>query len=174
MESICAIMDAQGFVQDGLFYPREISIISPTLKISLIVDSGLNYAEMNVKDRITNKYIINNLLGMSMRSHTKVKSHNLSHDALEQISNVYNMVKNEDEKYSGIRNDHLAQVLDMIGIPFIDLKGLNCPSYKALSNRYKKTPCKFHYRQVPDRSKLRCAEKKCQLLWQWRTDFLYL
>jgi hypothetical protein len=84
------------------------------------------------------------------------------------------MVKNEDEKYLGIRNDHLAQVLDMIGIPFIDLKGLNCPSYKALSNRYKKTPCKFHYRQVPDRSKLRCAEKKCQLLWQWRTDFLYL
>jgi len=53
MESICAIMDAQGFVQDGLFYPREISIISPALKMSLIVNSGLNYSEMNVKDRVT-------------------------------------------------------------------------------------------------------------------------
>jgi hypothetical protein len=164
-------MDAQGFVQDGLFYPREISIISPALKMSPIVDSGLSYAEMNVKDRITNRYITNNLLGMSMRSYTKVKSHNLSHDALKQIGIMYNMVKNEDKKYSGIRNDHLAQILDMIGIPFIDLKGLNCPSYKALSKRYKKTSCNFHYLQVPDRSKLRCAEKKCHLLWKWRTDF---
>ncbi len=174
MESICAIMDAQGFVQDGLFYPREISIISPAVKMSLIVDSGLNYSEMNVKDRVTNRYISNNLLGMAMRSSTPNSSHNLSHDALEQIGIMYNMVKKEDEKYIGIRNDHLAQVLDMIGIPFIDLKGLNCPSYKALSKRYKKHLCNFHYRQVPDRSKLRCAEKKCQLLWQWRTDFLYL
>ena len=51
--------------------------------MSLIVDSGLNYAEMNVKDRKTNRYITNNLLGMSMRSHAKVMSHNLSHDSLE-------------------------------------------------------------------------------------------
>ncbi len=37
------------------------------------------------------------------------------------------MVKKKDEKYLGIRNDHLAQVLDMIGIPFIDLKGSQLP-----------------------------------------------
>jgi hypothetical protein len=84
------------------------------------------------------------------------------------------MVEKEDEKYLGIRNDHLAQVLDMIGIPFINLKGLNYPSYKTLSKRYKETLCNFHYRQVPDRSKLRCAEKMCQLISQWRTDYLYL
>jgi hypothetical protein len=38
MERICAILDAQGFTQDVLFYPREISIISTTVKMSMIVD----------------------------------------------------------------------------------------------------------------------------------------
>jgi hypothetical protein len=95
MERICAIMDAQGFTQNGLFYPREISIISPAVKMFIIVDLGLNYAEMNVKDRITNRYITNNL---SMRSHTSVKSHNLSHDTLEQIGNMHNMLKKDLNK----------------------------------------------------------------------------
>jgi hypothetical protein len=109
-------MNAQGFVEDGLFSSREISVISPALKMSIIVDSGLNYLEMNVKDRVTNRYITNNLLGISMRNFAPNSTHNLSHDALEQIGIMYNMVKKEDEKYLGIRNNHLAQVLDMSNV----------------------------------------------------------
>ncbi len=60
-------------------------------------------------------------------------------------------------------------------IPHNKVRGLSLEEgFKALSKRYKNTPCNFHYRLVPDRSKMRCAEKKCHLLWQWRTDFLYL
>ncbi len=51
-----------------------------------------------------------------MRNFTPNSTHNLSHDALEQIGIMYNMVKKEDEKYSGIRNNHLAQVLDMSNV----------------------------------------------------------
>jgi hypothetical protein len=174
MDKICAIMDAQGFVQDGLFYPREISIISHTVKMTILVEPELNYSEMNVKDRVTNTYISNNILGMSMRGHKEKLSHNLSPDALEQIGNLYDMVRKEDEKYLGISNDQLAHILKIIDIPFIDLKGYNCPSYKALAQRYRGIPCNFHERQVPDRRRLRCAEKKCELLWKWRVSYLTL
>jgi hypothetical protein len=174
MESICAIMDAQGFIQDDLFYPKEISIISHTVKMTILVEPELNYSEMNVKDRVTNMYISNNILGMSMRGNKENKSHNLSPDALEQIGNLYDMVMKEDEKYLGIRNDQLALILKIIDIPFIDLKGYNCPSYKVLARQYRGIPCNFHERQVPDRSKLRCAEKKCELVWKWRALYLTL
>lgn len=165
-------MDAQGFIQDDLFYPREISIISHTVKMTILVEPELNYSEMNVKDRVTNMYISNNILGMPMRGHKEKKSHNLSTDALEQIRNLYDMVRKEDEKYLGIRNDQLAHILKIINIPFIDLKRYDCPSYKALAQRYRGIHCNFHEREVPDRRMLRCAEKKCELLWKWMVSYL--
>ncbi len=150
MNSICAIMGAQGFVKDGLFYPKELSIMSHSLRMSLIVDSGLNYTGMNLKDRKANKYISKNLLGISIKNHSSDKNHNLSYDALEQIRNLYLMVLQGDKEHLGIKNQQLAQVLDMIDIPFIDLNQYNCPSIKELSKRYKRKTCNSHERQVPD------------------------
>ncbi len=167
MNSICAIMDAQGFVKEGVFYPRELSIISHELRMSLIVDSGLSYTGMNLKDRKTNKYISNNLLGLSMKNFSPNRGHNLSYDSSEQIRNLYLMVLQGDKEHLGIKNQQLAQVLDMLDIPYIDLNQYNCPSVKELSKSYKTKPCNFHSRQVPDRDRLRCAEKKCNLLWKW-------
>jgi hypothetical protein len=82
-----------------------------------IVDSGLDYTAMNLKDRKANRYISNNLLGISLRSHKEDKRHNLTTDGMEQIQNMHRMVNKEGIKYLGIKNDQLAQVLDMLGIP---------------------------------------------------------
>jgi hypothetical protein len=101
-------MYAQGFVKDGLFHPRELSIISHSLRMSLTVDSGLNYTGMNLKDRRTNKYISNNLLGISMKIDSSDKDHNLSYDALAQIRNLYLMVLQEDKEHLGIKNQQLV------------------------------------------------------------------
>jgi hypothetical protein len=138
MNSICAIIDAQGFVKDRVFYPRELSVLSHELRMSLIVDSSLNYTGMNSKDRKTNKYISNNLLGLSMKSCPSKNAQNLSYDSSEQIRNLYLIVLQGDKEHLGIKNQQLAQVLDMIDIPYIDLNQYNCPSVKEFSKRYKR------------------------------------
>ncbi len=69
---------------------------------------------MNVKDRITNRYISNNLLGMSMRSHTKVKSYNLSHDASEQIGNKRSSFVSILDYFRDYFNKILRRLMDFI------------------------------------------------------------
>ena len=89
MTKVCGVMDAQRFIKGKRFYPREISIMSHSLKQTVLCDTSLIKSEMTKKDRITNNYIANNILGMSMGVYDLDIKHNLSDDAEQVILIMY-------------------------------------------------------------------------------------
>lgn len=168
---ICAVIDAQGFVMDGHFFPREISVISNTMKQNVLCDTGLKRSLMNLRDRITNNYISNNILGMSFGSYNLEMKHKMSDDGFQVVRNIYEMVKTDKRDYVALRNDQLREILDLWKIPYIKLEDFGCPGINKLRKLYPSQVCHFHNRMVPDRVKLRCAEEKCEMLWRWLIDY---
>ena len=171
IDKICGILDAQGFIKDDEFYPREISLISPTLKYTQLCETHLKFSEMNVKDRKTNAFLSNNILGLSLRTKNKGIKINATHDPIQVIFNLYHLVRTDEKPFIGIKNDHIKEILDMWDIPYVNLGHYNCPNLKVLKLFYGGNVCHYHDRHVPDRRKLRCAEQKCEMLWKWLIDY---
>ena len=169
LKEVCGVMDAQGFFKNKVFYPREICIKSDSFNANILCDTGLKMFEMSAKDRVTNSYLVHNMVGMSMNSNC-VK-HNLKNDAKEQLKLLYNCIKSEKRIYVAIRHEHLGVLLDELEIPYIDLQNLLCPSINKLLEKYVTRACQFHKIAVPDKNKLRCAEQKTYALWRWILAF---
>jgi len=169
LKEVCGVMDAQGFFKSNVFYPREIAIKSESFNANILCDTGLKMFEMSAKDRKTNSYLVQNMVGMAMNSNC-VK-HNLKNDAREQIKLFYNCIKTDKRQYVAIRHEHLGVLLDELEIPYIDLQHLLCPSTRKLLEKYNTRVCQFHKIAVPDKTKLRCAEQKCYALLRWISDF---
>ena len=172
MDKICCVMDAQGFVKNKRFYPREISILSHTLKQTVLCDTSLIKSEMNLKDRKTNDFLANNILGMSMGTYDLDIKHRMTDDAAQMILILYEKVHTEARPVVAIKNDQLKEILDDWGIPYIDISCYGCPNIKKLKQQCNAKICHFHEREVPDRSRLRCAEQKCEIMWNWIINYL--
>ena len=172
INKVCAIIDAQGFVMDGKFFPRVISVISNSFKQTVLCDSGLRRSFLTVQDRITNNYISNNIIGLSMGNHDLGMKHKMSDDGYQVIYNIYDMVKTNKKKYIAISNDQIEEILRYWQIPYIKLQDCGCPGIEKLRKLYPMNICHFHNRAVPDRKKLRCAEEKCEMVWQWLIEHI--
>ena len=192
---ICCVMDAQGFVKSmkkkigklecteikcdeiinekiyekvTTFYPREIGIISYTIKKVVLCDTYLQKSNMSAKDRITNNYLSNNLLGMSMGIYDLDVKHKMTDDAEQIIQSLYEMVKTDKKTIVAIKNHQLAPILERLNIPHVDMTKYGCPGINRLKKYYGRVrTCSFHEREIPDRNLLLCAEEKCVLLWKW-------
>jgi len=171
INKICAIIDAQGFVKDGEFIPRELSLISHNFKQTLLCETNLKFVDMNIKDRITNLYIANNMLGLSLRSTNQNLYFNGTRDPIQLIYLMYENVRNDVKPYVGIKNPQLIELLKIWDIPYVNLSEYNCPKISSLKRHYGNKVCHFHNRFVPNRAKLKCAEEKCELLWKWLIDY---
>src|SRR5882757_7975295 len=172
MDKVCCVMDAQGFVKDKKFYPREVAILSHTLKQTVLCDTSLLKSQMNLKDRKTNNFLANNILGMSMGTYDLDIKANITDDAEQMILILYEKVHTDARPVVAIKNEKLCEILDDWGIPYIDLSKYGCPNITRLKQQYRARICHFHERDVPDRSKLRCAEQKCELMWKWIINYL--
>lgn len=170
INKICGVMDAQGFVKNDEFFPREICVLSNSVKQSQLCDTQLRFVDMNIKDRITNMYLANNLFGLSMRTSNGI-SHNSSHDATQVVYLMYNKIKTPTKPYLGVKNPQLIKILDFWGIPYVELEDYNCPNMSSLKRYFGGQACHFHERAVPDRCKLHCAQHKCELLWKWLIQY---
>ena len=168
-DKICAFVDAQCFVKDGEYYIKELSALSDKEIYSFVLNPNIDYSTMNVKDRKTNRYISNNILGMPLRGSM---SHKHSDDSLQELLKMYSKFKTNDKIYFAINSAQLKSLLDLVDIPYIDLSNYHCPGYAKLEKFYKHCVCHFHQRHVPDRRKLRCSLKKCNLLRRWTIDYM--
>ena len=170
-DKICCVMDAQGFVKGKKFYPRELSILSDTHKQTILCDTHLDRVDLTEKDRKTNNFLSNNILGMAMSPQDLDIKEATEDNAELMIVMLYDKVKTRRREVVAIKNYQLAEILDDWGIPYVDLSRYHCPNFYRLKRLYGGNTCHFHERAVPDRSKLRCAEQKCENMWKWIIDY---
>jgi hypothetical protein len=70
MDNICAIIDAQGFVRNKKFIPREIAIASNNMmSMCFEIDCEIKIDDLSV-DKITNNYIKHNIHGLDYKPKT--------------------------------------------------------------------------------------------------------
>ncbi len=167
---VCAVIDAQGFTVDKVFYPREVAVISHFYKQSSLCNTGLSFKAMSPKERRTNIYIANNLLGLSLGN--VIDTPKITSDGEQMLVIMYNKVKTERKKYVAIKNMHLIPILEKWNIPYINLENHNIYGLSFLKMVYEYPACHFHEREVPDEGKLLCAEQKVSILWAYINDFI--
>jgi hypothetical protein len=166
--NICAVMDAQCFVVNGKYYPKEIAVITDIFKKNYLCQILVKKDQVQSKDRITNNYIANCLLGISMWSEKRPGS---LKNSRQVIVDYYNSAKCGNKELVAIKNNQLQVILIELGIPFINLDEHGCDSLEQLKEQYNVSYCSFHDLPVPDRRKIRCAEQKCEFLWRWLNDY---
>ena len=163
MNSICAIIDAQGFVVDDEFHVRELAIapIKPEVIQSWDVDMPFEYHELSVDDCITAMHISRFHTGLPF----KPLSLSIPSEKLDVFLYIlYEKCKKDDMLFFGIKNNQFGVYLDKIGIPYVKIKS---PCIHKLKSLYSlENQCKRHFFKENGV----CAEQKVDLLRQWFID----
>ncbi len=163
MDIICAIIDAQGFVINNKFYPREIAVTYNGMILNFDVNTNLDFRLMNEKDVKTNEYIMNNVTGLKLRHDPSVDSIPMIKLGVT-IAQIYEMLKTPTKQHFGIKNSQFSQILDELGIPY---KEIDTPSIHTLMKYYNyKNECNRH----TEASNGMCATVKVAHLDQWIKD----
>jgi hypothetical protein len=169
MNNICAIIDAQGFIFNKVFYPRELSIVSNELNVNVEVRTDLYFANMNSSDVKTNHWLIKNVIGMNLRSNNPeaVNAYDFLKNAYESIA------KNNPNKYFAMKNQQLESILIQLRIPYINLTDCGCPPLSRLYKTFGPTKfCSFHTKSINRFKEGRCSLFKSTVLWKWVTSEL--
>jgi len=162
-EKLCCIIDAQGFVKNGVFFPREIAFCSDIKNVSFLVDTKLKYYKMSEKDRKTNKFIERKFLGIPLTQEFSAKC---IIDYKPEIYRLYLTLKTSDKKLVGIKNYQLSSILSVLNIPFINLEDFGCSRLDILEKIYRENCCGFHNKKNK-RGQWKCAVRKANILWKW-------
>jgi hypothetical protein len=166
MESICAIVDVQGFVVENEFIPRELAYCELDGPVkSHDIGTNINFRNMSVKDKITNRYIMNYTTGLTIRAPDDC----IPKDKLKIfLAMMYGKYSTIGKVHFGIKNPQLGELLDSIGVPWIEIKS---PCTHNLAKYYKKeTNCKRHVLNEDGK----CSVAKVDLLKNWLIDSKYL
>jgi hypothetical protein len=138
MNKVFAILDAQGFIKDGEFRPREFSIRNDWLNIHSEVDSNLG--RQTAGDMKTNIWTSMNKTGLPMYIDGEKR---ISIDQMKNlIYSIGGMLATHEKPYFGIKNDHLARLLDEMGLLY---QKLELPPLSMMDKMYNnKTCCNLH------------------------------
>lgn len=166
MESICAIVDVQGFVVEKEFIPRELAYSDLTGPVkSYDIGTDINFRDLSVNDKITNRYIMDYTTGLTIRAPDGCIPKDKFKIFLAMMYGKYSTVAKVN---FGIKNPQLGQLLDSIGIPWTEIKS---PCVHTLGKYYKKeTDCTRHILNEGGK----CSVGKVELLQKWIIDSEYL
>ena len=163
--NICAVIDAQGFTSNGIFYPRELAIVSDNLNDCVQIDTKLDYASMSQKDKRTNMYLEHYLLGMPLRPYRALLGLKTA-EVYSTIENWYEMVATDKSSILGVKNYQLEEIVKSINIPYFSL--FECPKGEKLDNKYGPIWfCAYHTHLPKNNNKARCSRRKATYIWKW-------
>ena len=127
MDSITAIIDMDGFTVEKRFYCKELAMIkkNDTYATSILFDLGLKWNQLNEKDKKSARYLEKHIHKIRFNSPSTVP-----------LSNLPEIVKNyfsEPNTLVGYKGGHFEKdLLDQLGIPFINLEHFGCPKAEQL------------------------------------------
>ena len=163
MDSVCAIVDAQGFVKDGEFIPRELAISDYSIDGLRCwdVETCLSFNELSDKDRKTNRYL-------RAYSGLTIEPFEVNFVPRDKLSiflvQLYEKHRSEARPNFGIKNFQFGELLDKLNIPYKEIEG---PSVNKLKNYYKNiTQCHRHIYNTDGV----CAAAKVEILKTYLKD----
>src|SRR6266487_5655130 len=113
MQRICAIIDAQGFIQNKRFIVREFAIKTDEIELCLHVNNRMSLKRLSNSDLKTNLYAQQHLHGLSF-----LPEKGVSWGCIKELLQYY-----FNGKPYGVKNNQLGNLLREINIPFISLEG---------------------------------------------------
>jgi len=168
LSSVCAVLDAQGFVHEGKFIPREMALVGSNFEYNWEVKTSLDRGVMSCKDRMTNDVNVKHL-GLALDVEEGTKAINYL-DVGNHLKNLYAAISTTGRPRLAIKQHNLAPLLKENGIPFINLEEskFQCPSMNRLCLMYNEVKCcRLHTPQAFGEGPFRCSLKKASLLHQW-------
>ena len=160
MDSICAIIDAQGFYCKNEFFPRELAI-APVHGETQSWESNppMKYLELSPQDQKVNDFIMK-YTGLPYDCFTE-------HFPIDKmkflIAMIYNKYFTEDKPNFGIKNYQFGGYLATMGLPYVEIK---CPSIYTLGKIYGYQTCERHILKDDGM----CAIAKVNILKNWVLD----
>lgn len=183
--TLCAIVDCQGYVKGGKFVPKEFAIsfhndlqlevwctmndgpvpmpwTSKTIFngncLRFDIDTKLNEFSMSASDRQANRYIQNKLTGLDYGPKTE------RHITLEQlpllVKRLYNVCKKRETDVFGVNNNQFEEMLTTWEIPYTKLQ---VPPIDVLDRKFDgKWACDLHSWPTA-----KCALRKVIYIKKW-------
>ena len=146
----CGSIDAQGFIVEGEFRPRELTIVGDGLILHIEIDPELPI-NLSKKDECTNFYIKKNLTGMTYRPRNKVYTWR---KVLSLIMQTYKLLCSDKKEYLAINNQQLEKLLEQLHIK------VNRVTPSVLTNEV--PVCNLHNSNIH-----RCSKRKAIHIWNW-------
>jgi hypothetical protein len=161
-KTICGVLDAQGFIENNVFLPREIAIADKYDSMCIEIDPQIDVESLSEVDRVTNRHISLRYTGLDYKPQFKNFLPIQLVDTL--LIHLYHFFKKSSNDVFGIRKPQLAKLLDKNSIPYVII---DSPNMETLNKYY--GPgwlCKFHTVSATGR----CALCKAEFLNRWITD----
>ena len=177
LETICGIIDTQGFIKDGNFVARELSITMDGRSYKFDLLTGLNSFEMTEKDKKTN-HIVRKYVGLDYErtiGNEQLKSKMMrSEDLLYHLKDIHSVLSSKEKPNFGVKQRFLKDLLVHAGIPFVNLddERLNCPSLGELMKRFSNVKiCHTHgHSRIGTNfgnGPFRCSLQKTKIIKYW-------
>lgn len=164
-KEVCAVIDAQGYTIDGVFYPKEVALVSHKMRISVLCDIHLTRDKLTDKDRKTADWVYKTI-GLPLESkddywrfasdgkYTQVFS------GIDTVLAMYQWIKTDEKKYVAIKNPQLADILLMWDIPFINFPEKSGKMDRHVFQILTQNTCPYH-----KWGQAKCAMSKADALW---------
>ena len=170
---IIAVIDAQGFIIENIFFPREFSFVCDDFYVcyEVIPEWTDEEKSTNINQLLNQKHRLHGIsyLGQVVDEDTKRA---INQNLLSQlICELYWEVKRNDESSIAIKNAYFLKFLESNNFPLFDLDinpigGELCPALfifdKFDTNKY----CPLHSR-TKLQIKHMCVQRKAYSIWLW-------
>jgi hypothetical protein len=176
-DQICAIIDAQGYTINGVFYPREVGISPMNNDLTYSFNVRLPFCEhlLSERENYAVKYCEKYIHGLPLNPYAL--SNNVDYDKLKDVLNkLYNKFKRNDCDVFGVRNPQFEKVLTKFEIPCVNLDTIGCPSLRNLNVLFESRKMCFNHKPIEIGDRVRynrmrleptCAGKKTDTIRLW-------
>ena len=176
MDSVCAILDCQGFQFKDRFVPREIAIVSDKISQCQELNPHMNWRELSEEDQAVVLHSTKFKHGLHYCPFNPVE-HCFLYDSTEVgkiIEAWYALISTDEKPAFAYKNQQLKKIIEDLGIPSIDLESpsLGFPSYDQLKTKYGDNYlCSYHKKPIKNSNhKLICAYRKANHLYRYMKE----
>jgi hypothetical protein len=171
MEKICAFVDAQGYFLRNKFFPREVAFINESISHCQEFNPDIQWFTLTEKEAKTIRHMRTNIHGLSLNAFKNKRDIiPISDDYIPFLKKWYSILATNERSYFAVKNKVLFAELKNAQIPVIDLDDpeINMPSVNHIEKLYDSNwLCAYHCRFLDNKSKYRCALRKCYNVWKF-------
>lgn len=164
-KNVCGVIDAQGYVIDGVFYPKEVAGVNNKLDLSILCDIHLKREDLSEEDKRTVDWAYK-YHGLPLEStddywfKMSPKDSPQVYSGIDVVLAMYQWMKTDEKPYVAVKNPQLVQILQMWDIPYVEFPERSHMVNRHLFQILANNTCGKHKLQ-----NTKCAHAKAKALW---------